>query len=88
MNDITLRKAPAMTGRNSLTTTGAQISAECRHLIRNYERTFGPIPFWVHDELRTIDKMRLIAWAVEVRTPLPERKDASALAGDQHHEPT
>ena len=71
-----------MTNRKPLTTTGEQISVECRHLIRDYERTFGPIPFWVHDELRTIDKMRLITWAVEVMTPLPETKDESTLIGD------
>ena len=75
-----------MTNRKSLTTTGEQISVECRHLIRDYERTFGPIPFWVHDELRTIDKMRLITWAVEVLNPLPESKSESALAVDQDHE--
>ncbi len=77
-----------MTNRKSLTTTGEQISVECRHLIRDYERTFGPIPFWVHDELRTIDKMRLITWAVEVLTPLPESKSESALAGNLDHEQT
>ena len=71
-----------MVNRKSLTIAGEQISAECRHLIRDYERTFGPIPFWIHDELRTIDKMRLITWAVEVMTPLPETKDESALIGD------
>jgi hypothetical protein len=76
------RKEQTMTNRKSLTTIGEQISVECRHLIRDYERTFGPIPFWVHDELRTIDKMRLITWAVEVMTPLPETKDESALIGD------
>lgn len=76
------RKEQAMVNRKSLTIAGEQISAECRHLIRDYERTFGPIPFWVHDELRTIDKMRLITWAVEVMTPLPETKDESALIGD------
>ena len=75
------RKEQSMTSRKSLT-TGEQISVECRHLIRDYERTFGPIPFWVHDEVRTIDKMRLIAWAVEVLTPLPETKNESALTGD------
>jgi hypothetical protein len=80
------KKEQAMTSRKSLTTTGEQISVECRHLIRDYERTFGPIPFWVHDELRTIDKMRLITWAVEVLTPLPESKSESALAGDRDHE--
>ena len=74
-----------MTSRKSLTATGEQISVECRHLIRDYERTFGPIPFWVHDEIRTIDKMRLITWAVEVMTPLPESKSESALEGGRDH---
>jgi hypothetical protein len=82
------RKEQTMTSRKSLTATGEQISVECRHLIRDYERTFGPIPFWVHDELRTIDKMRLITWAVEVMTPLPESKSESALTGDRDHEHT
>jgi hypothetical protein len=80
------RKERAMTKRKSLTTTGEQISVECRDLICNYERAFGPIPFWVHDELRTIDKMRLITWAVDVLTPLPESKSESALAGEPDHE--
>ena len=71
-----------MANRKTLTTNGEQIAVECRHLIRDYERTFGPIPFWVHDELRTIDKMRLITWAVEVLTPLPEKKIQTTLMGD------
>ena len=62
-----------MANRKLLTQNGEQIAMECRHLIRDYERTFGPVPFWVHDELRTIDKMRLITWDVEVLTPLPEK---------------
>ena len=88
MRSVIDRKERAMTNRKSLTTTGEQISVECRHLIRDYERTFGPIPFWVHDELRTIDKMRLTTWAVEVMTPLPESKSESALTGDRDHEHT
>lgn len=62
-----------MTNRKLMTRTGEEIAMECRHLIRDYERCFGKIPFWVHDELRTIDKMRLITWAVEVMTPLPAK---------------
>jgi hypothetical protein len=85
MRSVFDRKERAMTNRKSLTTTGEQISVECRHLIRDYERTFGPIPFWVHDEIRTIDKMRLITWAVEVMTPLPESKSESTLEGGRDH---
>jgi hypothetical protein len=72
-----------MANRKLLTQNGEQIAMECRHLIRDYERAFGPIPFWVHDELRTIDKMRLITWAVEVLTPLPEKLADELLEGQE-----